>query len=291
MRSKDSTEFSGLAKDRAMRQISYSYIAVIAAALMFSACAKENSNNPGAGPVAPFVTPDPNGGRGLPNPPPSTCTSGPCTGGYTSGSTAQLRLTGSTQTAQNQNLSTLFYNSYPNSPTNLQINIDLTRPTDAVIVSYMDGGRTVEAAFGTRHPYNPQVSGSTYNKWYTQNNQQIWKGFFQDSYGAAFVIIDRAVGQGDGTPPEFIGGSVWFQNFNKSYPNNPQQGPLLMCWQITLGPYDCRSFIVGMGSDLMQPGSVNMLSSLFPNNIGRNASMQYQKLGEFDGIGRVTAGF
>lgn len=198
------------------------------------------------------------------------------TSGTYSGSSAAIALS-STAT-----LAKLFFNSNPNNPTDVRINIDLNRGSDSVIISYVDGGKVVESAFGTTHPWSG-VSDKSFNGWVLQGSSLVWKGFFQDTYGAIVLVVDNFVTQGDGQPGNLLGGSVWFQNFNRYYPNFGLQGPLKMCWQIEMGPYDCRSFLVG--------DSVQVTSSQYPNNRGPDANMYYEKLGTFSGISKSAAGF
>lgn len=257
---------------------------LLAAALVLTAsCAKEKQAQPLVAPAG--VTPDVScrggcppmtgGDTTLPDAPAGTGED-PTKTGYDSGSTAALELAGGTST-----LSQMFYNSVPNSPKNVRINIDFRRQVDAVIVSYVDNGRVVEAGFGTVHPYSG-VSNAKFNGWVNQDGKNVWKGFFQDQYGAVVLILDRFLSQGDGQPAKILGGSLWFQNFNRYAPNAPLQGNLKMCWEISLGPYDCRTFLVG--------NNVQMTSSQYPNNKGPNANMHYQKLGDFDGIAASAAG-
>lgn len=242
--------------------------------LFLAGCAQERGNQVADVPP-PAATPPP--GRGdddgtIPDAPGNPSGSG----GYGSGSTATLSATAST-------LRGFFYNSSPNDPKNIRINIDMSRSGENVIIAYDDGGRTVEAAMGTDHPYSGH-SNSGYNGWVNQGGQQVWKGFFQDEYGAIVVVIDRTLNLGDGQPSAYIGGSVFYQNFNQYYPNNPQQGPLKMCWEITYGPYDCRTFLVG--------DSVVMNSTMYPSegNKGPTRDVGYRKLGEFNGMSRSEAG-
>jgi hypothetical protein len=213
-------------------------------------------------------------GDGIPDAPTGTGTD-PGTTGYATGSTASVTLNGSA-------LGRMFYNSQPVHPTNVRINIDVTSNTEAVIISYVENGVLHEAAFGTQHPNNSSVSNAMYNGWVYQNGTNVWKGFFQDAYGAIVLVLDKSIAQNDGTATTILGGSVYFQNFQESAYQNPVQGPLKMCWEITAGPYDCRTFISG--------NSVNVLSSLYPNNRGPDKSTNYEKLGDFGGISRVSAG-
>jgi hypothetical protein len=201
----------------------------------------------------------------------------PGTTGYSSGSTASLTLNGSA-------LGRMFYNSQPVSPTNPRINIDLSSNTEAVIVSYVENGKLHEAAFGTKNP-NPSstVSNQIYNGWVTEDSTNVWKGFFQDEFGAIVLVLDKSLSQTDGTATSILGGSIWFQNFQQSPYQNPLQGPLKMCWEITAGPYDCRTFMVG--------STVNVTSSMYPNNYGPNKVVGYEKLGDFGGISRASSGF
>ncbi len=227
---------------------------------------------------------DPNG-TGVPVAPTGTGNS-PGTTGYPSGSTASVTLNGSA-------LGRMFYNSRPVSPTNPRINIDVTSNTEAVIVSYVENGVLHEAAFGTQHPNNTSYSNQKYNGWVTEDSTNVWKGFFQDAYGAIVLVIDKSLAQNDGTATAILGGSLWFQNFQESAYQNPVQGYQKMCWEITAGPYDCRTFMVTNTAPHSSPYDdmvVSVTSSMYPNNRGVNKSVNYEKLGDFGGIGRSAAG-
>ena len=244
-------------------------------------CAEEN---PGAGALPPTVdvcarTLCDSGGGGTPPPPGASDGNG----GYYSGGTAPL--------SNVSGLGTMFFNSYPNNPTNIQVNIDMNRTLDAVIVSYVDNGRVVEAGLGTRFP-DGNRENKQYNGWITEGSSRVYKGFFQDKYGAVVVVIDKVLNAGDGSAAPFVGGSIWFQNFGENPANDskcqsgdPRYGTCfakqLMCWEILAGPYDCRSFLVG--------SSVVMNSSATPNNYGPHRSKPYQKLGNFTGLLRTAA--
>ncbi len=211
-------------------------------------------------------------------------------GGFTSGSTVALtNVTG---------LSQMFYNSYPNNPTNVQINIDMNRGVDSIIVSYTDNGKVVEAGLGTTFPGGSRTN-NMHNKWITEGSQRIYKGFFQDKYGAIVIVIDKVLNAGDGTPSALVGGSVYFQNFgdNPVYDSSCQSGDVRygtcftaqkMCWEISYGPYDCRTFIVGP-DDSKNIGTVVTTSSPFPNNKGSTRTKSYVKLGEFNGLSRAAS--
>ena len=216
-------------------------------------------------------------GDGIADVPTGTGTS-PSTTGYDYGSTASISLNGSA-------LARLFYNSRPVNPTNVRININLGSVSDAIIVSYVENGILKEAHFGTKHPNN-SYSNAKFNGWVVQDGQNVWKGFFQDAFGAVVLVVDKYLSQGDGQAATILGGSLWFQNFQESSQQNPIQGPLKMCWEIYAGPYDCRSFLTGSA-----PGTVTMTSSLYPTTRGPNKSLNYEKLGDFAGISRTSAGF
>jgi hypothetical protein len=190
-----------------------------------------------------------------------------------------------TLTASASQLRQMFINSMPSNPTNIQISLDLTSTSEAVIIRYTQNGIVHEAAFGGKHPYNTRVAGSMQSGWSTVNNQPVWKGFFQDRYGAIVVVIDSTINTGDGSPADFIGGRVYFQNFDQSPPNAPFQGSEAMCWEITTGPYDCRTFLAG--------NAIDFNSSLYPNNAGpipTRYGHYYQELGRFTGLSRSAAG-
>jgi hypothetical protein len=199
-------------------------------------------------------------------------------------------LTGSNTVALNVvsvgELDRLFYSSNPQSPQNIQVQINVASAQNSIVISYVDITGQHQASFGTVHPLNPSVTDSTYNMWYQDQmtNKQVWKGFFQDLYGAVVLVIDQTVTIGDGAAGGLLGGSIWFQNFG---PAGAPQGPLKMCWQITAGPFDCRSFLWGYDSSNML---IEPTLSTYPNNKGPDAVMAYEKLGTFTGLNRSAAG-
>ncbi|MEK7357803.1 MAG: hypothetical protein AAB250_15235 [Bdellovibrionota bacterium] len=258
-----------------------SWVLLMTAALLINVgCASENQD--AGGPTTAAVPPRADGtpvdanGDGIPDAPMGTGNTQSQTG-YSSGSTVTLN-------ANLSGLRKMFYQSNPPSPTNIRINIDVTRKSESVIVSFVDRGYIREAAMGVTHPYSG-TTNEQYNGWVNINGQSVYKGFFQDQYGAIVLVIDRALSQGDGQPGTILGGSVWFQNFYESPYQAAYQGPLKMCWEISRGPYDCRTFLIS--------GAVNMLKSLYPdpNDYGTNRTFGYEKLGDFDGLNRSAAGF
>jgi hypothetical protein len=153
-----------------------------------------------------------------------------------------------------------------------------------VWVSFEENGVTRSAVLTTYHPHGTGVSDSSKNLWFNNaatSYQNAWHGIFQDAYGAMVVVIDSAMGLGDGDPAAVVGGSIWYQNFG--YTGAPQ-GPEKMCWQISIGPYDCRTFLSG--------GQVVTTSSLFPTTYGNNSNpprQPYRKLGSFYNMPRAEA--
>jgi hypothetical protein len=179
-----------------------------------------------------------------------------------------------------------FFQNPPSNPQNLRIGMNVGDEGSGgyggeVWVSFEDGGVTHSAVVTTTHPNGTGVSDSSNNVWFTYGGNSVWHGFFQDRFGAVVVVIDNAFGLGDGDPAAAVSGSIWYQNFG--YTGAPQ-GPLQMCWNISLGPYDCRTFIVG--------GKVATTSALYPNNYGNNSNpprQPYKKLGNFYNMPRAEA--
>ncbi|CAN5634205.1 hypothetical protein BH10BDE1_BH10BDE1_10650 [soil metagenome] len=270
-----------------MKNVNHKLIAILGATLLMLNIGCASEKNAGVDPSGVAVTdcsrtactgvgttPDAPGGSG---------SGSDGTGGYYSGSTAPL--------TNVSNLGTMFFNSYPNAPTNIQVNVDMNRTLDAVIVSYTDNGKVVEAGLGTRFP-NGSRENNQYNGWVNEGSARVYKGFFQDKYGAVVVIIDKVLNAGDGSASASVGGSIWFQNFgeNPAYDSKCQSGDprygtcflnQLMCWEIKAGPYDCRTFIVG--------SSVITNSATTPNNKGPSRSKSYLKLGDFNGLSRAAS--
>lgn len=96
------------------------------------------------------------------------------------------------------------------------------------------------------------------NYWYRNaDNKLVWRGVFEGPNGALVLIVDGVYQSGDGSDPyDYMSGSIWFRqwprvadtgvNSDKCYLKdgrvdckNPS-GPLVRCWDVSLGPYDCR---------------------------------------------------
>ena len=168
------------------------------------------------------------------------------------------------------------------NPIHIDINVNMATTLDPVIIGYDEtAGGGWERALGTHHP-DTGVQDSSLNGWYTINGQTVYKGFFQDRYGAIILIVNGSgTGVGDGLPGA-VSGKVYYQNF--AY-GNPQQGPLKMCWQITAGNHDCRTYLIN--------GAIEMASALAPNvnDHGPDMPIGYQYLGSFSNLDRSKANF
>jgi hypothetical protein len=177
---------------------------------------------------------------------------------------------------------TAYVGSHPlNNPQNIQLSVSVADVSSgsnqfggSMRLSYSDTGNYFAGNFITGSG-TVQVSGgnldtgksdAAFNKWFTFNGQQVFHGFFQDQYGAMILVIDSLTSTtGDGLAPDSGNGSVWFKNFTPTYATQSPE----MCWFIQIGPYDCRTFLVGSG--------VNTASALYPSN-------GYQRLGTFTGL-------
>jgi len=96
------------------------------------------------------------------------------------------------------------------------------------------------------------------NFWYFNSaGKLVWRGAFEGPAGTLVVIVDGVYKSGDGNDPfDYMSGSVWFKawtqvddtgiNSDKCYIKNGRidcknpSGPLVRCWDVSLGPYDCR---------------------------------------------------
>ena len=188
-----------------------------------------------------------------------------------------------------------FFLSRPYDPKNIRVNIDFNRDVDTVIISYTEGttGRMAVADQGIVHPYNYGIRNNMYNKWYQENGQWVYKGFFQSAYGAIVLIINNSSGTGDGSGSQLLSGEIWYQNFEMGPPYNNEQGPYKMCWEISMGPFDCRSFLsYWYGGRYVADGFVDMSSAATPRDTaGPNRQTPYRKLGTFTGIDATAANF
>ena len=170
------------------------------------------------------------------------------------------------------------------NPINIEINIDMSTVFDPVIIGFDEAnGGGFERALGTHHP-DSSTQDASFNHWYAINGQNVYKGFFQDRYGAVVILLtagNNGVGDGGGRT---LKGSVYYQNFDTSYAKNPFQGPLRMCWQITEGNHDCRTWMI---NDIVH--AEQGLEPTFGDK-GPDMSVGYQRLGTFSGMARAATG-
>lgn len=138
------------------------------------------------------------------------------------------------------------------------------RQGGSIILTFQDSnGNKINRYFST--------GGSTFkslekNFWTKKNDgTPMWRGIFQGRYGAFIVIINGVFTYGDGAGPlDTMSGSVWFRKWqvlaDKKLPTHEcvlngqglwdcknQTAPILQCWYISRGPYDCRFEINGRG--------------------------------------------
>lgn len=199
-------------------------------------------------------------------------------------------------------LRSFFFKNPPNNPTNVRVVVELSPNSEGIggeiRVQFDDNGVTRQAVLTSNHPYS-NISDSSLNQWFTYNNNQVFHGIYQDSAGAVVLVVDSVLSQGDGGGSSILGGSIWFQNFGYT---NAAQGPNKMCWEIQIGPYDCRTFLQGGVDQKYDKAVVNTYSSLEPTTrtLGGDATNTYNgsfggdrpkyiKLGTFSGLLRSSA--
>lgn len=176
----------------------------------------------------------------------------------------------------------------PKAPTSLSPSTH--RWAGSVQIAYFDNGSwyvaTFESGYGTNQvSYKNRTTGrkeATFNHWYNLNGQEVFHGFFQDQHGAIVLVIDGVGGtdQGDGQSPTDLKGSIYFKNFTTSYATQSPE----KCWFIRIGPYDCRSFLIGSGSDKSE-WEVHS----FSDPVTPSSSDGYKKLGTFIGLNKNKA--
>lgn len=129
------------------------------------------------------------------------------------------------------------------------------------------------------------------NYWYySRTGKQIWRGVFEGPRGALIVVVDGVYQSGDGNDPfDYMSGSVWFRKWpvvedtgirsdlcymkdGRVDCKNPS-GPLVRCWNVSLGPYDCRFNISDDAQTVTDIGN-------------RYADEPYIKLGTFSDLSK-----
>jgi hypothetical protein len=249
------------------------YIAVFVAlaGLANVGCAKkmEGGTNPyGYQPNGPYIPPG-NGPGQLPGPqlPDQT---------FQYGGTATLTVSSATMSR--------YLGWTPNVLTDVKMNVNVQQYTDkeggktfsgwggTVTVAFKNDGVYYEDNFSSLvNPYGTVTTNgknNRYNNWQTGGPAgQYFHGFFQDNFGAVIVVIDEVIDLGDGQGPQSVSGSVWVKNHPLAYaPLSPTS-----CWNVSLGPYDCRTWKSGQG--------VDPTAAIYPLT-----SDGYFKLGDFDDL-------
>lgn len=187
---------------------------------------------------------------------------------FTSGATSTLTIDGSGQAQQNQLMGQYTMRGM-NNPTNIQINVNLSKTYNgqgyggSISIRYVDNGITYQ---GTFRASQADPNDTKYNIWFNHSGKTVFHGFFEDSYGAVIIVFDGLYNLGDGSPTfgSGSGGAIYFKNFvGTTYAPHPPAH----CWFVSEGPYDCRAWKWGDG--------VNTTYAIYPE------SYYYTRLGTF----------
>lgn len=229
-------------------------IPMLALSMMGFSCSKNNSQAK-APPAVPVVVD--------PNPPVGTGTGTTYNPFYSGGVTVQFNPV--SLDVMNEYVAT-----HPlNNPTNFQVNINLAQSEAAryggtVRIGYTDGMQTYSGDFKAGMGRNQSIKGmydnnaleAQYNYWFTNNNQTVFSGFFEDNYGAVVLVLEpeTATNPGNDAEPFSVSykGSIYFKNFRTTtspFINDSTRS----CWFTYFGPADCRSNIV-MTKCALYPG-------------------------------------
>ncbi|MCB0421739.1 MAG: hypothetical protein KDD61_12135 [Bdellovibrionales bacterium] len=152
-----------------------------------------------------------------------------------------------------------------NNPQDIKVNINLEKRGNGfggvVTITYTENGNRYEGYFTS----GSEAHDNRYNIFFTKQGKTVWHGFFEDYFGGMIVVIDDVIDLGDGDDQILAAGSVWFKNFGLTYAPHPPTH----CWNVSLGPYDCRSWKSGEG--------VNTTAAINPTD-------GYVKLGTFENL-------
>lgn len=114
------------------------------------------------------------------------------------------------------------------------------------------------------------------NYWsYNSNNKLVWRGVFEGPTGVLVVVVDGVYSSGDGSDPyDYMSGSIWYMpwqvvadtgiNSNKCYVKNGRldcknpAAPPTRCWDVSLGPYDCRFTVSANSQNVTATGNQYM---------------------------------
>jgi hypothetical protein len=154
-----------------------------------------------------------------------------------------------------------------NNPQNIQINLNLAQSENAryggtITISYTDNGvyrsGTFNAGMGRNYSgkgmYDNNRLEADYNYWFTYQNQLVFTGFFEDSWGAITIALTPEVTSGGGNDAEPLNvtykGAIYFKNYTAM-----KTTPYRACWFVyTNGVGDCRSTVIETKCGLA-PGS------------------------------------
>ncbi len=149
--------------------------------------------------------------------------------------------------------------------------------TGDLTVSYQDNGYYISNRFTA----GSDANDAQYNYWFTSGGNSIFHAFFEDIgrgfkrvTGGVVLVIDGNNDMGDGGTEVSLSGSVWFLNFEPS--GAPQADK--RCWFVSLGPYDCRAFLVN--------NQISPTSRIYPEMRQLSTGYQpgYKRLGTFTGL-------
>ncbi len=159
------------------------------------------------------------------------------------------------------------------------------------------------------------------NRWFSfaQNTKRGWVGLFQGEEGATLVIIDSFFNAGDGGGEELVSGTVYHRFFRQDLPVCPagtdafensgfstadvQQAdgnldalrptciaakpPILKCWEVTRGPYDCR-FLANENTSFSESNINEEAFHVRSGDGGHNPSA-WKKIGRFVNLSKTKA--
>lgn len=272
--------------------------ALLLSSLVLAGCAKESGGGSTASPNPPVD------GSNIPPVVPGTLDAHPLAG-LTTGATIDFQFD-SVATLNN------YVQMHPvNDPQNMKMNVELRKRQytsgsstidtyeGRIYLGYFDTGNyyiaTFESGYGVNGVKNPdspstyQKPESQFNRWFngtvSGNNILVFHGFFQDRYGAIMLVVDGGVDSGDGSGYTQVNGSVYYMNFPVGYASQSPE----KCWFISIGPFDCRTFVTSnqvQTTSAVYPFGISPKTPLTQRGYG---SPGYQRLGTFQGLDKIKA--
>lgn len=155
-----------------------------------------------------------------------------------------------------------------NNPSRVTMKVALYHVKDGhyagdIEIMFNDSGEDHHGYFSTEGEYEQ-------NFWQTVGSSSQFRSILQDEVGALAFIIDETLDLGDGQKGETASGSVWYKNVGYTGAPPPEK----YCWEISMGPYDCRASFAG--NPLYPQAKNDSDSSFYPT--------EYKKLGTFTGL-------